>query len=78
MPGFKRPVDCTIKAGKRTRTEKIRNPKQRVRSIPIVEIPLWPEKERLPVLIIVVSELKRIARAVLVFNMLPSGGGACL
>ncbi len=41
-------------------------------------MPLCPEKARLPVLIIVVRELNNIARAVLVFNILPSAGGSDL
>ncbi len=41
----------------------------------MLEIPLWDEKERLPVLIIVVSELKSIALAVLVLSILPLWGG---
>ena len=50
--------------------------RQIVSSIPILDIPLWGEKERLPVLINNVNELNRIARAVLVLSILPWTGGS--
>jgi hypothetical protein len=54
----------------------MRNPKQKVRRMPILEIPWWDENERLPVLIIVVSELNNMARAVLVVSIFPFAGGS--
>lgn len=56
----------------------MRNPKQRVSRMPMLEIPLCDEKERLPVLIMVVRRLKSAALAVLVSSIFPLFGGSVL
>ncbi len=47
-----------------------------VRSFPMLAIPRWDEKERLPVLTMVVRELNKPARAVLVVSIFPFDGGS--
>ncbi len=42
----------------------------------MLEIPLWDEKQRLPVLVIVVRALNNTAREVLVESILPLAGGS--
>ncbi len=64
------------KAGKKTSVENIRNARHIDRSMPMLAIPLWAEKARLPELISMVRVLSRTARAVLVLSILPSAGGS--
>ena len=56
----------------------ISEPIQIVRSIPILAVPRCEEKERVLKLRMVVKALKKRARAVLVFRILPSWGGSFL
>ncbi len=63
-------------AGKSTSVESIRKARHIERSMPMLAIPLCAEKARLPALISMVRVLSSIARAVLVFSILPSAGGS--
>jgi hypothetical protein len=54
----------------------MKEPMQMVRSLPILAMPRWAEKERVLKLRMVVRVLKKRALAVLVSSMLPLEGGS--